>query len=573
MKNRELAIVFADIADLLSIKGESRYRILAYQRASESINGLSRDVTAFWEESSLEAIPGVGAAIAEKIDELLTTGKMEFYEKLTREIPSSLVQVLRISNVGPKKAALFWKELGIATVEELEKAAKEGRLAELPGMGAKSQEKILAGIEAMRKHDTGRMLLGEAFPAAEQLLQSLRHVIGVERAEAAGSLRRMRETIGDLDLIVASEQPEDVMATFVGLDSVDEVRGMGDTKSSVVLRSGLRVQVWVHPPARYGTALQYATGSKDHNVNLRELSLKLDLSLSEHGFKREDESEILCASEREVYETLGLPWIPPELREGTGEVEAALRGSLPDLIGYDAILGELHSHTAWSDGRLEARPMVEGAKAAGYRYYAITDHSRSLGVANGLSVERLREQRKSIDELQGEFGDAIRILHGSEVEILADGSLDYPDEVLAELDIVVASLHTSLQQPRSVVTDRLLGAIRNPHVDIIGHPSGRLLGRREPADLDMEKIFKAAAETETALEINAHPERLDLNGAHTRRALELGCLLTINTDAHHTDQFGFMRYGVGTARRGWARADSVVNTWDVARLMAWLRRA
>jgi DNA polymerase (family 10) len=570
MKNRELASVFADIADLLAIKGESRYRIIAYERASEAILGLGQDVETIWKDGALQEIPSVGEAIAAKIDELLRTGRLEYYEKLTQKIPGTLVEVLRVSNVGPKKAALFYKELGVKTVDELERAAEEGRLADLPGMGEKSQQKILSGIESMRKQQTGRMLLGEAGPAAEELLMKLRQVEGVEQAEAAGSLRRMRETIGDVDLIVANKKPEAVMKAFVSQDSVDEVRGRGDTKSSVVLRNGLRVQVWIHPPERFGSALQYATGSKDHNVRLRELALKQGLSLSEHGFKREDESEILCATEAEVYETIGLPWIPPEMREGSGEVEAALEGNLPDLIQLDDIKGDLHTHSDWSDGKLPMETMVEAAVKAGYSYYAISDHSRSLGVAGGLSIEKLRRQRKEINELQKRLGDSLRLLQGAEVEILADGSLDYPDEVLAELDIVIASLHTSLRQERSVVTERLLGVIQNPHVDVIGHPSGRLLGRREAADLDMEQVFHAAAETGTALEINGNPERIDLNAPHVRRALKLGCLLMINTDAHHTSHLDFMRYGVGTARRGWAQAESVINTWDWKRIEGWL---
>lgn len=570
MNNRELAQVFSDIADLLSIRGESRYRILAYARAAEVIGELGREVDEIWRAGELEDIPGVGEAIAAKIEELLETGELAFYNQLVAEVPASLVEVLNVSNVGPKKAALFWRELGVETVDELEQAAEEGRLAELPGMGQRSQQRILEGIDSLRRHQTGRILLGAAAAAAQGLLERLRSLPEVEAAEPAGSLRRRRETIGDLDLLVASRRPEKVMATFTGLPQVDRVLGQGDTKASVVLKDGLRVQLWVHRPDRFGSALQYATGAKDHNVRLRELALKSGLSLSEHGFKEEGGEEILCATEAQVYETLNLPWIPPELREDRGEVEAAEQGQLPELITTDSIRGDLHTHTDWSDGRATLAEMVQAAIAEGYRYLVISDHSRSLAVANGLSLERLKEQRLAIDAMQAEVGEAIRLLQGSEVEILADGSLDYPDEVLAGLDLVVASLHTSLRQPREKVTARLLNAIRNPNVDIIGHPTGRLLGRRDAADLEMEAILAAAAEAGTVLEINANPERLDLNDGHARRAVELGCMLAINTDAHEPDHFHFMEFGVATARRGWVEPSSVLNTWPLDALLGWL---
>ncbi len=572
MKNQEIAQVFETIADLLSVKGEAVYRVLAYRRAAESIRELPQDVVDLWEANELRTIQHVGEAIASKIDELLRTGRLEFYDKLTAELPSGVVDVLKVPDVGPKKAGLFYQALGIDSVAALEEAAVAGKLRELAGMGEKSEAKILDSIQRMKKRQTGRILLDRAAAASELFLGRLRSLDGVLQAESAGSLRRMRETVGDLDLVVAAEDPRAVMAAFIEFPEVDRVRGQGETKASVELEDGLRIQLWVHPAARFGSALQYATGSQAHNVHLRELALAQGLSLSEHGFKKEDGTEILCPEEALVYETLGLPWITPELREDTGELEAALNGELPELLTLDQLQGEVHAHTDWSDGRATMAEMAQAAIKAGLRYLGITDHSQSLGVARGLSPERLLEQRAALDSLQGELGDKIRLLHGTEVEILADGRLDYPDDVLAELDIVIASLHTSLRQPREQITERLLGAIRNPNVDAIGHPTGRLLGSRDPADLDMEAIFAAAGEHGVALEINANPERLDLRDAHARRAVELGCLISINTDAHHPDHLALRRYGVATARRGWVPGEAVINTWSHKQLLTWLGR-
>ncbi|MFP3853922.1 MAG: DNA polymerase/3'-5' exonuclease PolX [Anaerolineales bacterium] len=570
MNNRQIQQVFLDIADLLSIKGESRYRIIAYERAAEAIAELSRDLEDVHREGELQNIPGVGEAIAAKIQELLETGELEYLQKLAEEVPLSLIEVLRVGNVGPKKAVLFWKELGITTVPELEAAARTGSLAELPGMGAKSQQRVLEGIESLKRHQTDRILLGQALPASEEVLNRLRALPSVEKAESAGSLRRRRETVGDLDLLAASRNPGVVMEAFTGDEAVEQVLGQGETKASIIRKDGLRMQLWVHLPERYGSALQYATGSKEHNVRMRELAQKQGLSLSEHGFRKEDGELILCENEESVYQELGLVWIPPELREDRGEVEAALHGELPDLIEIEQIKGDLHTHTDWSDGRATMGEMIEGAITRGRKYLAITDHSRSLGVANGLSIERLREQRRAIDEMQDHYGDRIHLLQGAEVEILSDGGLDFPDDVLAELDIVVASLHTSLRQPRQQVTERLLSAVNNPHVDIIGHPSGRLLGRREAADLDFEQVFSAAVKSGVALEINAHPDRLDLHDTHVRRAVELGCRISINTDAHEPHGFDVLRFGIAVARRGWLTADPVLNTMDYGSLLSWL---
>ncbi len=571
VNNREVAEVFQNIADLLEIKGEEIYRVLAYRRASDAVRSLGKDIEAVWRDERLEEIPGVGKAISEKIDELLRTGRLEFYEKLTAEIPLSLLDLLRVGDVGPKKAARFWKELGIKSLEELEVAANAGKIRSLHGMGERSEKRIIESLEALKLRQADRVLINQAWELGAELIANLRELAGVEKAEVAGSLRRWRETVGDLDLVAASSDASSVMEDFLSFPQVSRVLGRGETKLSVELFDGLRAQLWVHPPSHFGTALQYATGSQAHNVRLRELAKRNGLSLSEHGFKKQDGTEITCEEEKEVYRILGLPWIPPELREDRGEVEAALEDRLPKLITLDDLVGELHTHSDWSDGSCTLEEMVKAAQELGLQYLAITDHSQSLGVARGLDADRLRQQREAINEIQDAVGDGIRILQGVEVEILADGRLDYPDEVLSELDLVIAALHSSLRQPREMITTRLIKAIRNPHVDMIAHPTGRLIGSRDPADLDMEAILETAAEHQVVLSINANPERLDLSDLHARRAVELGCLLAINTDAHHPEHYAFKRYGVGVARRAWVEKGSVINCWSYDRVHKWLR--
>jgi DNA polymerase (family 10) len=570
MNNRDLAETFNLIADLLEVKGEVIYKILAYRKAADSLTNLGRDVNDVWKEGKLTDIPGVGKAIAEKIDELLSTGRLEFLEKLEAEVPPSLVDVLQVPDVGPKKAALFWRKAGVTNLADLEAAARAGKLRDLPGMGQKSEAKVIAGIEAVARR-TDRIPLGRAWPFAQQMLAFLRDVPGVQAAEVGGSLRRMRATVGDLDLLAAAADSGPVMQAFTGHPDVVEILAQGETKASVEFNNHLRAQLWVHPPEQFGTALAYGTGSKEHNVRMRELALKQGLSLSDHSFLREDGTEILCATEEQVYATLGLPWIPPELREDRGEFQAARAGKLPSLLQQRDLQAELHAHTTWSDGTLSVKELAEAAIERGMKILAITDHSGSLGVAGGLSAEDLKKQRAEIDAVQAELGDTIHLLQGSEVEIRADGSLDFPDDVLAELDIVIASLHVSLRQPRQQVTERLLNAIRNPHVDIIGHPTGRMIPNREGADLDMDAVLAAAVESGVALEINAHPARLDLDDVYARRAIDLGAILTVNTDAHSAADLDLIRFGVATARRAWVGPQHVINTWDGERLLKWLK--
>ncbi len=570
LTNREIAQKFETIANLLQIKGESIFRVNSYRNAAETIRDLPRDVFAIYEEDKLTELPDVGKTIAAKIEEMLTTGQLEFYERLITEVPVSLVDMLRINGVGPKKVARFWQELNITTIDELQAAAEAGKLQKLSGMGVKSEQKILDGIAALVLR-TDRLSIGIALPLALNILQDLRQLPQTLQADLAGSVRRRRATIGDIDILIAATDTMPIMDAFVHRPDVARVLGHGPTKSSIELLQGPQVDVRVLAPARYGTALSYFTGSQQHNIRLRELALKQGLSLNEHAFTHTDGSgEMLCQTEEEVYERLGLSWIPPELREDQGEIEAAQRGELPTLITLDDIRGDLHMHTTWSDGKLSVREMARLAREQGHSYIVITDHSRSLGIANGLSIERLMEQQQEIRTVDAEMGANFRVLHGTEMEIKADGSLDFPDEVLAQLDVVIASLHVSLRQSRDDITRRLINAIENPHVDIIGHPRGRLIPEREPADLDMDAVFAAAQATDTVLEINANPRRLDLDETHARRAQELGIKLAINTDAHNADNLSLMHFGVATARRGWIQTENVINTWSTDQLLNWL---
>lgn len=571
LSNADIATMFATIADMLEIKGESIHRVLAYRRASETIANLPRSLRTVHEEGTLTDLPNIGATLAEKIDELVTTGELAFYNKLAAEIPPGVVAMTKIPGLGPKKVAAFWKERGITSVEALQAAAEQGTLRDLPGMGAKSEAKVLEGIAALASR-TGRVRISDARPIALTLLEALMEVPGALHGNVGGSLRRWRDTIGDIDLLIASTDPEPIMQAFVQRPEVARINGQGITKTSVDLHVGLQVDLRVLPPDRYGTLLAYFTGSQTHNVKMRELALKQGLSLNEHGFTPVDGGpEILCATEEEVYTTLGMPWIPPELREDHGEIDAALAGNLPTLITVAHMRGDLQMHTTWSDGKTSVLEMAQAAQDHGYEYILITDHSHSLGIVQGVKPEDIAAQRAEIDAANAELGGAIRILHGIEVEIRADGSLDYDDATLAQFDIVQASLHTSLRQPRAQITDRVLSAIRNPHVSIIGHPRGRLIPDREPADLDMDAIFAAAKQHDVALEINANPHRLDLDDAHARRARELGIKLTISTDAHQPGELDLMKYGIAVARRAWVGADDVVNTWSLDRVQAWVQ--
>lgn len=572
MTNREIAEIFARIADMLAIRGDNIHRINAYRRAAESVSGLSRDIKAIAAEDKLTDIPGIGATLAEKIEELLETGQLEFYEKLAQEVPPQLVELLRVEGLGPKRIKAVYEKLDVTTLEGLRQAAESGQLSALSGFGKRTEENVIKSLDALERHGDDRTLLGVAWPVAQELLGELVALPQVLRAKVGGSLRRSRETIGDIDLLAAAEASEDVMEAFASLPQVESVIVRGPSKTTVQLHNGLQADLRVLPPERWGTALSYFTGSKDHNVRLREMALKKGLSLNEHAFRPmvggepTSEGEITCATEEEVYGVLDLPYIAPRLREDRGEIEAAQRGELPDLIEREAIAGDLHMHTTWSDGKLSILEMAQAARERGHQYIAVTDHSRSLGIANGLSIERLEAQAEEIRQANEAMGDDFVILHGTEMEIRADGSLDYPDDVLQELDFVIASLHVSLSQPREQVTARALGAINNPHVDMLAHPTGRLLPDRIGADLDIEKVIQAAVDMGTILEINANPQRLDLRDTHVRRAIELGALIAINTDAHRAGELDLLHYGIAMAQRGWVTGERVVNTWPIERL-------
>lgn len=573
LSNREIADVFHAIAATLELMGETRFRIQAYRRAGEAIQELPAPVSSYRERDELEQIPGVGKAIAEKIAELLDTGKLQFYEDLQRQLPSSALELLRIPNVGPRTAARLYQELGIASVPDLKTAIETGRLAKLKGFGEKTVQGILQGIAALETGDQ-RVLLSEALKAAEALMAALREA-APDLADIcyAGSLRRARQTIGDLDILASAADPAAVVRAFTALPMVARVESAGDEKATVHLHNGLQADLIALAPAMWGSALQHFTGSQAHSIRFRALARERGLSFSEHGFLLANGELRPCADEEQVYATLGLPWIPPELREDAGEFEAAQAGRLPRLVELADLQADLHMHSSWSDGSTSVRRMAEAARARGYRYIALTDHSAYLGITRGLDAARLRQQAAEIAALNEEFAaDGFRILRGIEVDITPDGSLALPDEVLAELDLVIASPHVSLRQPPEQATERLLRAIRNPHVDVIGHPTGRLINGRPGSEIDIDAIGLAAAETGTLLEVNSGPDRLDLDAPSVRRVLELGANITIDSDAHHPDNLAWVRLGVLTARRGWAEADRVANTWDCGRLLEWVGR-
>ncbi len=567
--NRDVADLLLRIADMLEIKGEVVYKSLAYRRVAQNILDLGRDVNEVWAEGNLRQIPGVGEALAKKLDELLRTGHLQYYEELQEQVPEGVVSLLAIPEVGPKTAKLLWERLGAMSVADVERAAEAGELRQLPGLGARSEQRILDGIRALHRRG-GRALLGVAWPMAAELLEQLRELPGVKVVSAAGSLRRMKDTVGDLDLLAAAEDGERITSAFAGFRQVAEVVLQGPTKATVILNDGLQADLRVLPRERWGSLLQYFTGSKEHNVALRSLAQSKGLSLSEYGYKRGDK-EILCPEEEDVYRALGLPWIPPELREDRGEIEAARKKRLPRLLELTDMRGDLHVHSDWSDGVAPIEALAAGARALGYDYLVISDHTRSLAVANGLDEARFAEQRKLIDRLNGKSSD-LQILQGCELEICANGGLDFPDEVLARFDVVVASVHTGLRQERERVTERVLQALRNPHVDVIGHLTGRLLGQREPSAVDVEAVLQEAARTGTAIEVNGIADRLDLDDVHVKRAIELGVTLSVDSDAHSVGALRSMFYGVTTARRGWAEAGSVINTRSLKDLQAWLRK-
>ena len=569
--NLEIARIFGRIADLLEIKQESTFRVNAYRKAARALESLSESVEAIAARGELRKIGGIGASLAEKIEEYLRTGKVAYYEELAAALPPGLPDLMTIPEVGPKTALLLYQHLGITDVDALEQAARAGKVRHLPRMGAKTEQNILQGIERRRQQSV-RQPLGAVLPHAQAVVEALGDVLGVEALSLAGSIRRMRDTIADIDIVVATQHSEAVMDALVNLPQVGRVLSRGGTLSSVILRQA-NVQCDVRSVDResYGAALQYFTGSKDHNVQLREMGVRRGLRINEYGvFRVDTEQKIAGRTEEEVYGALQLQWIPPEIREAQGEIELAQKNALPTLISLADIRGDLHMHTTWSDGADSAEAMARAGQARGYEYICITDHSRSLRFAGGVSVEDLQAHADTVKSLSDRLG--IQVLIGSEVDILPDGSLDYPDDVLGTLDVVIGSVHSRFQMSQEDMTRRVIAAMENPHLDVLGHPTGRLVGERPPVDLDIEAVVEAARRTETVLELNASPERLDLRDTHVRLARDRGAFVEIGTDAHRKEHLRNMEYGIGTARRGWVEASQVINAWPLERLRDFLGR-
>lgn len=564
MKNKQIAEIFNRMGALLEMKDENVFRVRSYYKAAENIANLAEDIATLREEGRLGEIAGIGKTLEEKIIEYLDTGRMTAYETLTAEIPESLLELIKIPSVGPKKAKLFYQQLKIANVAGLKKAAEEGRLLTLPGIKEKTVENILSGIKIVQAGQE-RMDLGAATAAAEPILSALRALPEVKMIEAAGSLRRGKETVRDIDILVDSSNPEKVMDVFVRLPQVKAVNVHGDTKSSILTHDNVQVDLRVVEPQSFGAALLYFTGSTGFNVKLRQIAIKKNMKVNEYGiFSVQGDRETLIAAktEKECLSALGLPFIPPELREDMGESRlfpAQGDVKIPRLVDLKDIKGEVHVHSTWSDGHHAIAEMAEAARARGYGYLAVSDHSERLKVAGGISREDLKKKKAEIDRLNETYRD-FRVLFGSEVEIDSEGNLDYNDAILSEFDIVIASIHSGFEQSREKITQRLIKACRNKCVNIIGHPTGVHLGRREPYDLDFKALCRAAAESNTFLEINAFPIRLDLNSSNVYFAAGQGVQFVINTDSHHRDHLDYMKFGVGIARRGWLTKEQVLNT-------------
>jgi len=570
VKNGEIARVFQDIADLLELKGENLFKIRAYQKVVRSIEHLPVEVEQLVAEDRLKEVPGAGEAITKKITELVTTGRLEYYEELKADFPDGIITLLDIPGVGPRTAMLLSSELGVKSVDELEAAIVSGKVASLPRMGDKITENILRHIQSLRTKDQ-RIPIGEALAVVDEISAGLKDLPGLKNLTPAGSLRRFAETIGDIDLMGTADDTGEVMQTFVGLPQVREVLASGTTKASVVVSGGLQVDLRIVEHASFGSTLQYFTGSKQHNINLRERAHRRGLKLSEYGITDLATEKLeKFATEAAFYERQGLQFIPPELREGQEEIERAEQGTIPGLVKRSDIKGDLHVHTDWSDGWDTIEAMALAARELGYQYLGIADHSGGLGIARGLDEERLRQQILEIRQLNQRIS-GIHIFSGIEVDIRADGSLDMPDELLKELDIVTAAVHSGMNQSQEQMTKRIIRAMENPNVDVLAHPTCRLLPTREPVAVDMEAVFQAAAKTNTMLEINSMPSRLDLKDIHAYRARELGVKLVINTDAHSTGGLKFVRFGVGVARRGWCQAQDILNTRPLEEVMACLR--
>jgi DNA polymerase (family 10) len=571
VKNREIAGILYQMAELLELHAENRFKIIAYSRAARAIESLTEDIEQVCRDGRLEGIPGVGKAIAGKIKEYLRTGRIQSHQDLLADTPQGLAELLQISGLGPKTVFMLHEKLNITNLDELEKAAREHSIRRLPRMGVVREKNILKSIERYRKR-SNRILYSTAESIVDEILTYLGGIEGLEHATAAGSYRRRKETVGDIDILATAARPEEIVAAFVKMPLVEEVLAKGPTKASVIMNDTIQVDLRIVEHRSYGTVLQYFTGSKEHNVSMRQLALDRGYSLSEYSLTRlADGQDLFFDQEEEVYQALGLQYIPPELREDRGEIEAALGGRLPRLVEAKDIRGDLHVHSIWSDGRASIIELAQAARFLGYEYIALSDHSPSVGIAGGIGREKMEEKIEAVSEANDSL-EGITVLMGAEVDIKADGSLDYPDDLLERMDVVVASVHMAQQQKERTITGRLISAIENENVDIIGHPTGRIINQREPSDMDFHAVLEAAAETGTALEINAHPSRLDLNDVNARAAKEMGVQMSINSDAHDAGQLLAMKYGINVARRAWLEKKDLINAMDLKGLIQFLKK-
>ena len=571
VKNREIAGILYQMAELLELHAENRFKIIAYSRAARAIESLTEDIEQVCRDGRLEGIPGVGKAIAEKIKEYLRTGRIQSHQDLLADTPQGLAELLQISGLGPKTVFMLHEKLDITNLDELEKAAREHRIRRLPRMGVVREKNILKSIERYRKR-SNRILYSTAESIVDEILTYLGGIEGLEHATAAGSYRRRKETVGDIDILATAARPEEIVAAFEKMPLVEEVLAKGPTKASVIMNDTIQVDLRIVEHRSYGTVLQYFTGSKEHNVSMRQLALDRGYSLSEYSLTRlANGQDLFFDQEEEVYQALGLQYIPPELREDRGEIEAALGGRLPRLVEAKDIRGDLHVHSIWSDGRASIIELAQAARSLGYEYIALSDHSPSVGIAGGIGREKMEEKIEAVAEANDSL-EGITVLMGAEVDIKADGSLDYPDDLLERMDVVVASVHMAQQQKERTITGRLISAIENQNVDIIGHPTGRIINQREPSDMDFHAVLEAAAKTGTALEINAHPSRLDLNDVNARAAKEMGVQMSINSDAHDAGQLLNMKYGINVARRAWLEKKDLINAMDLKDLIQFLKK-
>ena len=571
MKNQEIANIFYEIADFLEMEGV-QFKPYAYQKAAITLENLEKDVQDIYKEGgreALEKIPGVGKSIAEKIEEYLKTGKIKYYQDLKKKTPVKMEELTAVEGLGPKRVKVLYQKLGIRNLKDLEKAAKAHKIASLFGFDEKTEKNILEGI-AFLKRSKGRFLLGEILPIVKETYEKLKSLKEIEKISPAGSVRRMKETIGDVDFLVISKNPEKVMDFFVSLPGTVKIWGKGSTKSSVRMKGGFDMDIRVVPKKSYGSALQYFTGSKEHNIVTRKIAIDKGLKLNEYGVFRGPRM-VAGKTEEEVYKTLGMEWPPPELRENQGEIEAALKGKLPKIIDYKDIKGDLHCHSKWNGGKNTILEMAERAQEMGYQYLGISDHTKFLRIEHGLDEKKLSQQRKEIDKLNSRLKN-FKILQGAETNILNDGSIDINGEALKKLDYVIAGIHSNFKMEKEKMTERIIKAMKNPYIKIISHPTGRIIKRRDEYQIDFDKILRAAKEFGVILEINSFPERLDLNDQNIRRAKEAGGVkMVINTDSHHKNQLRYIELGIAQARRGWAEKEDIINTQPLEKLLKYFK--